>query len=103
MRQCERFADEKKVDVIELIAKCTKDLRHIATEELYDLVLDVYQRNDDCDNALALWYKMQEADVVPSKKFVQNICSMLKANNKNLPLELISLLDKETRSKILNQ
>ncbi|KAJ0182327.1 hypothetical protein K1T71_001696 [Dendrolimus kikuchii] len=97
LRRCERFADEKKVHVLETIAECVRDLRHLDVNEIYELILDVYQRDDDYQEACALWNRMQEFDVQPSQKFVQNLCSLLKANNKDIPSELSLLLDKQTK------
>ncbi|CAK1540253.1 unnamed protein product [Leptosia nina] len=98
LRYCERFADEKRLDALEAIAECSKDLRHIDVNEIYNLMLGVYQRDDDYKNALALWNRMQDAEVIPSQKFVRNFCSLFKANNKPLPGELSLLLDKQVKS-----
>ncbi|KAM3967869.1 leucine-rich PPR motif-containing protein, mitochondrial [Aphomia sociella] len=95
LRRCERFADERKVQALETIAQCAKDLRHIDVDEIYELLLDVYQRDDNCADALSLWNRMQDADVTPSQKFVRNICSLIKANNRAIPSELSILLDKQ--------
>jgi hypothetical protein len=58
------------------------------------------ERDDDYLEALRLWIRMQEIDVNPSQKFVQNICSLLKANNKAVPSELAVLLDKQKSVKV---
>ncbi|XP_059051022.1 leucine-rich PPR motif-containing protein, mitochondrial-like [Achroia grisella] len=96
-RRCERFAEERKVDALETIAQCAKDLRHVDVDEIYELMLDVYQREDNCTDALALWSRMQEYDVTPSQKFVRNICSLIQANNRPVPSELSLLLDKHQK------
>ncbi|XP_045459667.1 leucine-rich PPR motif-containing protein, mitochondrial-like [Melitaea cinxia] len=97
MRHCERFADDKKVEALETIAECAKDLRHVPIEEIYNMILDVYQRDDKCQEALSLWYKMQENEIMPSQKFVRNLCSLCKANNKQVPSDLSILLDKQMK------
>ncbi|XP_052757762.1 leucine-rich PPR motif-containing protein, mitochondrial-like [Galleria mellonella] len=97
LRRCERFADERKVLALEAIAQCAKDLRHIDIDGVYELMLDVFQRDDNCVDALALWNRMQETDVTPSQKFVRNICSLIKANNRPVPSELSVLLDKQAK------
>ncbi|CAH4031371.1 unnamed protein product [Pieris brassicae] len=94
LRYCERFADEKRLDALEAIAECTKDLRHLDVMEIYNLMLDVYQREDDYKNALALWSRMQDAEITPSQRFVRNLCSICKANNKPIPSEVSVLLEK---------
>ncbi|XP_022130285.2 leucine-rich PPR motif-containing protein, mitochondrial [Pieris rapae] len=94
LRYCERFANEKRLDALEAIAECTKDLRHLDVMEIYNLMLDVYQRDDDYKNALALWTRMQDAEIIPTQRFVRNLCSICKANNKPIPSELSVLLDK---------
>ncbi|CAH0727544.1 unnamed protein product, partial [Brenthis ino] len=101
MRHCERFADEKKVDALETIVECGRDIRHIDVEAICNMILDVFQRDDKCQEALSLWYKMQENEITPSQKFVKNICSLCKANNKQIPSDLSVLLDKQIlKSKI---
>ncbi|XP_072940263.1 leucine-rich PPR motif-containing protein, mitochondrial-like isoform X2 [Epargyreus clarus] len=100
LRYCERFADDKRLAALENIAECAKDLRHFDVDEVYNMILDVYQRDDDCQGALSLWTKMQEADITPSQKFVLNICSLCKANNKEIPSELSVLLDKQSKQKL---
>lgn len=102
LRRCERFALEKKISALETIAECAKDLRHVDIDRIYDMMLTVYQREDDTKGALALWYKMFDNDVTPSKKFVNNITSLLKANNKDIPPEILGMLDKDVRSAIIN-
>lgn len=97
LRRCERFADEKKIKALESIAECAKDLRSIDIRDIYDLMLDVLQRDDNYAEALALFGRMQDADVPPSQKFVKNLVSMAKANNKDVPPELSMLLDKEKK------
>ncbi|CAK1602353.1 unnamed protein product [Parnassius mnemosyne] len=97
LRSCERFADEKKVGALETIAESLRDLRFVNVEEIYNMILDVYQRDDNCEDALSLWYKMQEADVTPSQKFVRNLCSLCTSNNKEIPSDLALMLDKENR------
>ncbi|KAL0850878.1 hypothetical protein ABMA28_006787 [Loxostege sticticalis] len=97
LRRCERFVDEKKVKPLETIVECARGVRRVPAQEIYDLMLDVYQREDDSQGALSLWTKIQEADVVPSQKFITTICSMLKANHKPIPSELIALLDKQEK------
>ncbi|CAG4977600.1 unnamed protein product [Parnassius apollo] len=97
LRSCERFTDEKKVGALEAIAESVKDLRFFNVEEIYNMILDVYQRDDNCEKALSLWYKMQEADVTPSQKFVRNLCSLCTSNNKEIPSELALMLDKDNR------
>ncbi|XP_004930031.2 leucine-rich PPR motif-containing protein, mitochondrial isoform X1 [Bombyx mori] len=96
-RRCERFADEKKLKALECIAECARDVRRVNVDDIYELMLDVHQRDDNCQEALSLWTKMQEADVTPSQKFVRNICSLLKANNRTVPSELSLLLDKQDK------
>nr|XP_026486597.1 leucine-rich PPR motif-containing protein, mitochondrial-like [Vanessa tameamea] len=98
MRHCERFADEKKVEALEAIGECARDLRHINVEEIYNMILEVFQRDDKCQEALSLWYKMQENEIIPSQKFVRNLCSMCKANNKHIPSDLSIFLDKQMKS-----
>ncbi|CAG4954237.1 unnamed protein product [Colias eurytheme] len=98
LRHCERFADDKKLDALDAIAECSRGVRNVDTAEIYSLMLDVYQRDDECDKALSLWTRMQEAEVIPSQKFVRNLCSLCKANNKTLPPELSALLDKQAKS-----
>ncbi|XP_038207718.1 leucine-rich PPR motif-containing protein, mitochondrial [Zerene cesonia] len=98
LRRCERFADEKKIDALEAIAECSRGVRHVDTPEIYSLMLDVYQREDECDKALSLWTRMQEAEVIPSQKFIRNLCSLCKANKKTLPPELSVLLEKQAKS-----
>ncbi|KAG6447060.1 hypothetical protein O3G_MSEX004728 [Manduca sexta] len=97
-RRCERFADEKKVNALETIAMCAKDLRHIDVDEIYELILDIHQRDDNYQEAMSLWTRMQEADISPSQKFVRNLCSVIKANNKDVPSELSILLDKQAHA-----
>lgn len=58
----------------------------------------VTEREDDCDKALQLWGRLQEADYTPSQKFVRNLVSMAKANNKAIPTDLVALLDKQKAS-----
>lgn len=55
----------------------------------------VTEREDDCDKAIRLWSKLQDADFTPSQKFARNLYSMAKANNKSIPLDLVALLDKQ--------
>ncbi|XP_039757887.1 leucine-rich PPR motif-containing protein, mitochondrial-like [Pararge aegeria] len=97
MRHCERFADEKKVNALEAIAECANNLRHFDVEEIYNMMLGVYQRDDNCQEALSLWYKMQESEITPSQKFVRNLCALCKANNKQVPSDIAILLDKQTK------
>ncbi|XP_028159068.1 leucine-rich PPR motif-containing protein, mitochondrial-like isoform X1 [Ostrinia furnacalis] len=97
LRRCERFADERKVKPLETIAECANGVRRVPVQEVYDLMLDVYQREDDAQGALSLWTKMQESDAIPSQKFVSSICSMLKANHKPIPSDLLALLDKQDK------
>ncbi|XP_068626542.1 leucine-rich PPR motif-containing protein, mitochondrial isoform X2 [Battus philenor] len=97
LRRCERFADEKKVVALEMIADCIKDLRLFDVEEIYNLILDVYQRDNDCQEGLALWYKMQDADVTPSQKFIRNLCSLCISNKREIPSDLEILLDKHNK------
>ncbi|KAJ8736098.1 hypothetical protein PYW08_006754 [Mythimna loreyi] len=99
LRRCERFADEKKISALETIAECAKDLRHIDSVEIYDMILDVLQRDDNCNEALALWARMQDADLSPSQKFVKNLISMIKANNRDVPPGLLMLLDRKATKK----
>ncbi|XP_052737382.1 leucine-rich PPR motif-containing protein, mitochondrial [Bicyclus anynana] len=98
MRHCERFADEKKVDALEAIAECAKNLRQFNVEEIYNMILEVYQRDDNCQEALSLWYKMQENEIAPSQKFVRDLCAVCKANNKQVPSDIAILLDKQTKA-----
>ncbi|XP_045768937.1 leucine-rich PPR motif-containing protein, mitochondrial [Maniola jurtina] len=97
MRHCERFADEKKIHALEAIAECAKKLRNFDVEEIYNMMLEVYQRDDNCQEALSLWYKMQENEIAPSQKFVRNLCALCKANNKQIPSDIAILLDKQTK------
>ncbi|XP_032528915.2 leucine-rich PPR motif-containing protein, mitochondrial-like [Danaus plexippus] len=97
LRHCERFADEKKIHALEAIADTSKDLRHVHIEEIYNLILDIYQREDNCKDALTLFYKMQENDIEPSKKFIENICSLFKSNNKLVPPDVALIRDKLTK------
>jgi hypothetical protein len=41
LRQCEKFADEKKIKPLEAIAESAKDLRRVDLERIYDMILDV--------------------------------------------------------------
>ncbi|XP_045536900.1 leucine-rich PPR motif-containing protein, mitochondrial [Papilio machaon] len=100
LRHCERFADEKKISALETVAECVKDLRFFNVQDLYNMMLEVYQRDNNYKDGLALWTKMQEADVTPSQKFIRNLCSLCTANNKDIPADLAVLLDKETRQAI---
>ncbi|XP_026738894.1 leucine-rich PPR motif-containing protein, mitochondrial-like [Trichoplusia ni] len=95
VRRCERFADEKKVKALETLAECARDLRHVDTSEIYDLILDVHQRDDNYNEAIALYTRMQEADITPSQKFVQTLISLIQANNKEVPSELSMLVNKQ--------
>ncbi|CAG9796380.1 unnamed protein product [Diatraea saccharalis] len=101
MRRCEKFADEKKIKPLEIIAECSKDLRRVDVDEIYELILSVYQREDNYHGAFNLWTRMHEIDVTPSQQFVRNICALFKANNKEIPSELSILLDKQ--EKVANQ
>ncbi|CAB3256339.1 unnamed protein product [Arctia plantaginis] len=96
-RRCERFADEKKTHALENIAECARDLRHIDVEEIYELILDVHIRNDDFVSAKALWIRMQEADIIPSKKFVDNLWGWYKSSNRDIPTELSVLINKQAK------
>ncbi|VVC95207.1 unnamed protein product, partial [Leptidea sinapis] len=98
LRYCERFADEKNLDALEAIAECSRGLRYIDPEEIYCLILNVYQRDDNWKDALALWDRMQEAEIVPSQKFIRNICALCEANKKPVPAELSLLLNKYSKS-----
>lgn len=53
------------------------------------------EREDSCEKALELFNKMQDTDITPSQKFVRNLISMLRSNNKKIPIELSILLTKE--------
>ena len=44
MRRCERFADEKKISALETIAECAKDVRHVDTQGIYDMILDILRK-----------------------------------------------------------
>ncbi|KAJ8735797.1 hypothetical protein PYW07_007417 [Mythimna separata] len=99
IRRCERFADEKKISALEAIAECARDIRHIDSLEIYDMILDVLQRDDNCNEALALWARMQDADIQPSQKFIRNLVSMIKANNREVPPGLVMLLDRKATKK----
>ncbi|XP_075976120.1 leucine-rich PPR motif-containing protein, mitochondrial-like [Anticarsia gemmatalis] len=96
-RRCERFADEKKAHALENIAECAKDIRHVDVPEIYELILDVHQRDNDYASAMALWSRMQEKDMQPSKKFVQNLCGLIKSCQKDIPADLANLLDKQAK------
>ncbi|CAH0695462.1 unnamed protein product [Spodoptera exigua] len=98
MRRCERFADEKKVKALEVIAECARDLRRVDVIEIYDLMLDVHQRDDNCTEALALWTRMQDQDITPSQKFVHTLITMIKSNNRDVPAGLAMLLNKEKKN-----
>uniref|UniRef100_A0A2H1V3W5 SFRICE_028910 n=1 Tax=Spodoptera frugiperda TaxID=7108 RepID=A0A2H1V3W5_SPOFR len=98
LRRCERFADEKKVKPLEVIAECARDLRRVDVIELYDLMLDVHQREDNCTEAIALWTRMQEQDITPSQKFVNTLITMIKANNRDIPIGLAMLHNKEKKN-----
>ncbi|CAH0405199.1 unnamed protein product [Chilo suppressalis] len=97
LRRCEKFADEKKIKPLEAIAECSKDLRHVDVDEVYNLILSVYQREDNVHGALNLWNRMQELDITPSQQFIRNICALFKANNRDIPSELSALLDKQDK------
>ncbi|KOB73333.1 putative leucine rich protein [Operophtera brumata] len=95
LRRCERFSTEKKVAALEAIAQCVRGCRRLDESRVYELILDVHQRDDNYKEALALWTRIQEAeDVTPSQKFVNNLVSLLKANNREVPAELSMLLNK---------
>ncbi|XP_060804000.1 leucine-rich PPR motif-containing protein, mitochondrial [Amyelois transitella] len=98
LRRCERFADEKKAQALENIAQCVRDLRHVDAEEIYEMILSIHQREDNCAGALSLFNKMQEADVLPSQKFIRNLCALLKANNTPIPSELSILISESKKS-----
>lgn len=40
---------------------------------------------------------MQEADITPSKKFVENLCGWYKSSNKEIPPELAVLVSKQVK------
>lgn len=66
-----------------------------------EMLFFVLERDNNYNDGLALWNKMQEADVTPSQKFVRNLCSLCTANNKEIPSDLAMLLGKETRQATL--
>lgn len=53
------------------------------------------ERDDACDKAIEVFNKMQDIDVTPSQKFIRNLFSMLKSNNKKIPNELSILISKD--------
>ncbi|KPJ16487.1 Leucine-rich PPR motif-containing protein, mitochondrial [Papilio machaon] len=75
------------------------NLIDITDERLID-ESDIFVQQMLHPDGLALWTKMQEADVTPSQKFIRNLCSLCTANNKDIPAALAVLLDKETRQAI---
>ncbi|XP_053615995.1 leucine-rich PPR motif-containing protein, mitochondrial-like [Plodia interpunctella] len=95
LRRCERFADEKRVHALENIANAVRDLRRVDVDEIYEMILDVYQRDDNSSAATNLFNRMQEIEVTPSQKFVRNMCALLKANNTPIPTELSMLLQEK--------
>ncbi|KAJ2948053.1 hypothetical protein O0L34_g9850 [Tuta absoluta] len=98
IRHCVRFADAKKLHALENIAECAKDLKLIDVADIYDLMLEVYQREDNVQKAFDLLTKMQEQDVTPSQKFIKTVASMARNNNRPVPPEIIALIDKEKKS-----
>ncbi|XP_049882196.1 leucine-rich PPR motif-containing protein, mitochondrial-like [Pectinophora gossypiella] len=98
LRRCERFADERKVHALETIAECGRDLRNVDVVEIYDMILDVLQRDDNVEQAIELWNRMHEQDITPSQKFVRNLCSMAKTNKKPIPPEIVTLAEKQQKA-----
>ncbi|KAI5645009.1 leucine-rich PPR motif-containing protein, mitochondrial [Phthorimaea operculella] len=98
LRHCERFADAKKLHALKNIAECAKDLKHIDVADIYDLMLEVYQRDDEVKKAFDLLIEMQEQDVTPSQKFIKTVASMAQNNKVPVPPEIIALVDKEKKN-----
>lgn len=55
------------------------------------------ERENNCKEALSLWTRMQDSDITPSHKFVSNLCSLMRANNRDVPSELSLLMDKQVK------
>ncbi|XP_041975636.1 leucine-rich PPR motif-containing protein, mitochondrial [Aricia agestis] len=88
-RQCARWADERRARPLRTLADAARGLRRLDLAHLYELLMDVYQREDDVSAALELWRELQERDVPPSPRLSRTLRALCDANHAPPPPGLV--------------
>ncbi|XP_029177608.1 leucine-rich PPR motif-containing protein, mitochondrial-like [Nylanderia fulva] len=75
------------VDNLLKIFKAIPDSSKIDQTILSEMILSIYNKTGNCNDAIAFWKLMCEKDIEPSEKFKKNFIQFLQANKVPLPPE----------------
>ncbi|XP_023247961.1 leucine-rich PPR motif-containing protein, mitochondrial [Copidosoma floridanum] len=79
------YAYNHETEQLEKFIKLVSGLRY-EHNQLYNMLLDLYEKENNWEKSLALWTQMQEDNVQPSVKFMNQLENILRTNNQAVPI-----------------
>lgn len=90
VKQCEHMTNKGKVDALVKLAKCSRGIGHsIREEDLYNMLMLSFSKDNNCDAALSLYdHLLNDDEYKMSQSFLRNLVDMLERNNILVPSQV---------------
>ncbi|XP_015588868.1 leucine-rich PPR motif-containing protein, mitochondrial isoform X2 [Cephus cinctus] len=81
----QNYAQDENKEYLQKLLEATKNTLFSNRSELYNLLLSVHYKDNNWTEGLATWTMMQEEDIQPSEKFLQQLATLLLKNGQDVP------------------
>lgn len=84
---CQYLVANDRIETLEDFVQVIQNIYSIDQEQIYSLLIGAYRKKKDGKRALALYNKMQEDDVQPSKTILLKLAAVLEESGLDVPFQ----------------
>ncbi|KAG7203169.1 hypothetical protein KM043_010281 [Ampulex compressa] len=88
VNQIQSLPDEKRLKVSLELFKANKIIPNVNTACVCEIILSIYSKLGNCNDAISLWKEMKAQHVIPTSNFKTGLINLLKAHKFSVPEDI---------------